>query len=129
MKSQNSQYGSNTAVEQYVVFPGFPTFENRVRFIGPLKGSWHEMGRQYGEEAGDLIRWVFDAWWTIGKDIISALGRPHIIEDLHRYEQSIFFLSPGLIDFMKGIAEGASASLSRSPYADQCTHYEKVIEK
>jgi hypothetical protein len=127
VKIQKSSYGSSTVAHRYVVFPGFPPIQNRVRFIGPLKGSWHEMGRQYGEEAGDLIRWVFDAWWSSAKDIISALGRPHIIEDLHRYEQSIFFLSPGLIEFMKGIAEGASLSLSQSPYATQCTHYEKII--
>ncbi|MFC1933297.1 hypothetical protein ACFLXU_06735 [Chloroflexota bacterium] len=127
MKSRKSQYGSNVAVDKYLVFPDFPRIEERVRLIGPLKGSWHLMGIQYGEEAGDLIRWVFDAIWISAKDIISTFGRPHIIEDLHRYEQSIFYLCPGLIDFMKGIAEGASALLGKSPYANQCSDYEKII--
>ena len=124
---QKMQYGSNVAVNKYIVFPGFPPIENRVRFIGPLKGSWHEMGIQYGEEAGDIIRWVFDAWWITARDIISNFGKSHVIEDLHRYEQSIFFLSPELIEFMKGIAEGASPLLSESLHASQCTHYEKVL--
>ena len=127
MKLPRSQYGRNEAVNHYVVYPGFPPVENRVRFIGPLKGSWYEIGIQYGGEAGDLIRWVFDAWWINAKDIISAFGKLHIIEDLHRYEQSIFYLKPELIDFMKGIAEGASEPLSMSLHSSQCTHYEKIL--
>src|SRR4030043_1371942 len=127
MALQSGQFGRNEAVSNYVVYPGFPPIENRVRFIGPLKGSWYEMGIQYGREADDLIRWVFDAWWINAKDILNAFGKLHLVEDLHRYEQSIFYLKPELIEFIKGIAEGASEPLSMSLHTSQCTHYEKIL--
>lgn len=119
--------GGNRAANSYVVFPGFPPINNRVRVIGPLKGSWSRMGIQYGREAGDLIRWVFDSWWANARDLLSAFGKLHLIEDLHRYEQSIYFLSPELIDFIKGIAVGASKPLDESPYSNHCTHFEKIL--
>jgi len=127
MKLRRSEYRGNEAANNYVVFPGFPPIENRVRFIGPLKGSWYEMGLQYGAQAGDLIRWVFDGWWINVKEIVGTFGRLHVIEDLQRYEESVFYFKPPLIDFLKGIANGASDQLCLSPYTDQCTHYEKIL--
>ncbi len=127
MSRYESQYGSNAESNNYVVFPGFPPIEKNVRLIGPLRGSWYIMGVQYGEQAGDLIKWVFDAWWMTAKDIISTFGKLHFIEDLHRYEQSIFFLSPELLEFMKGISQGASRALSKSTHESQCTHFEKIL--
>jgi hypothetical protein len=48
MKLPRSQYGRNEAVNNYVVYPGFPPVENRVSFIGPLKGPW--LGRRKENE-------------------------------------------------------------------------------
>ncbi len=127
MKFQKSEHLGNEAAANYVVFPGFPPIDNRVRVISPLKGSWYEMGVSYGVEAGDLIRWVFDGWWINAKQILEAFGRFHVVEDLHRYEESIFYFGPQLLDFLKGIANGASEQLSLSPFKDQCTHYEKLL--
>ncbi|MCR4425258.1 MAG: hypothetical protein NUW23_03570 [Firmicutes bacterium] len=34
-----------------------------ARYIGDLTGTWKEMGIQYGERAGDLVRLVFEGYY------------------------------------------------------------------
>jgi len=49
-------------------FPLFPfrwdtTTPTHARYLGELKGSWYDIGKQYGEKAGDLMVMVFDGWY------------------------------------------------------------------
>jgi hypothetical protein len=78
--------GYGTRVASYPVPEGFPPFESRVRYIGNLRGSWKEMGIQYGRRAGDLINNVADYLLLVS---LEAYGAPHLKEDLARYAKAI----------------------------------------
>ena len=56
--------GRNVMAHQYHHSKGYPPFPDRAQFIGTLKGSWHEMGKQFGARSGDAVRCVSDIWWT-----------------------------------------------------------------
>lgn len=56
--------GHNTALGNYYVQPGYPPYPDHARYLGDLKGTWKQMGNQYGERAGDLIRRVFDGYYS-----------------------------------------------------------------
>ena len=48
------------------------------------------------------------------------------------YETQIKALDPGLVEFMKGLAEGSASWLDKSPYADPShalhgTNYQRVL--
>jgi len=119
-----STAGYGTRVQEYKVPEGFPQFEVRTRFIGNIRGTWYEMGLQYGKRAGDLIRYVYDYWL---KNAIERFGLEHLKEDLTRYAKEIDLYSPEMTKFLKGIAEGASEDLHKSPYKEKLNDFEKII--
>ena len=51
--------GYNSQLANYYVDPGYPAYGQHPRYLGELSGSWHQIGKQYGERAGDLIRYVY----------------------------------------------------------------------
>ena len=114
----------NPSTKNYEVSPGHPPYESRARFLGALRGSWFELGVQVGQQAGDLVRWVSDVWW---KHHIDTYGLHDTQQALPRYEAQIAALNPNLIQFMKGVAEGAGDALDQSPFADVSSHYHKVL--
>ena len=114
----------NPCAKQYEVSPGHPPFEPRARFLGVLEGSWYEIGHQIGTKAGDLVRWVSDVWW---KEHTEKYGLDNTLQALPLYEAQIVALDPDLVEFMKGIAEGAANELDKSPYAQASSHYQKIL--
>jgi hypothetical protein len=112
------------ATAHYEVSPGHARFEKRARFLGEVTGSWFDIGRQVGQQAGDLVRWVSDVWW---KEHSDRYGRQDTLEALALYEAQVAALDEGLIRFMEGVAEGAGEELDRSPFARDGTHYQKVL--
>jgi hypothetical protein len=40
-----------SVADRIQVPPGFPKVKNRSIWLGQLKGSWYDIGRQYGEAA------------------------------------------------------------------------------
>lgn len=117
--------GHNTMLDQYYVFPGYPSYDPHPRYLGELSGSWHQIGKQYGERAGDLIRMVFEGWYR--EHIGRYTGVESMLEYLHRIENYLQGLAPEALDLMKGMAVGAKKELDESVYADLMTHYEKVL--
>lgn len=114
----------NPAAKHYRVSAGHPRFEPRARFLGVLEGSWRQIGHQVGTQAGDLVRWVSDVWWNEHTD---NYGLDNTLKALPLYEQQIAALNAELIEFMKGIAEGATKELDKSPYAKASSYYQKVL--
>jgi len=104
--------------------PGVPTCPDRVRFLGELSGSWYEMGCQYGERARDYIGHVFDDTF---RDLTSEHSVDTLLSGVDMYHRALAPLSLQSVEFMKGIAEGASEVFNRSPFSDACTDYEKVL--
>lgn len=117
--------GLNEAVDLYYIPKDYPSYSETGVDLGVLSGTWNEIGVQYGKKAGDLIRAFFDA--TFEQAANSLGGAAHVVEDVQRYNISINDFSPQAVEFMEGIAEGASDSLGESKFASLCTHYEKIV--
>lgn len=115
-----------TVHELIQVPPGYPKVPRIPPFLGVLKGSWYEIGKQYGEKAGYLARYVFDKS-NFYKLMLKRHGYKNLVEDLYRYEKSIREWNPDYIDLMKGAGDGASAELNRSENAKDLTSYEKIL--
>ena len=47
--------GRNIEAYRYSHDEAFPPFPERVSFAGELRGDWREMGRQFGERAGESM--------------------------------------------------------------------------
>lgn len=124
MQAFISKSSGNPCTQNYKVSPGHPPYESRARFLGAVRGSWFEIGQQVGQQAGDLVRWVSDVWW---KGHVETYGFEDTMQALPRYEAQIEALNPGLIAFMKGVAEGAGEELDKSPFAKASSHYHKVL--
>ncbi len=117
--------GHNAHLAQYYVAPGYPAYDAHPRYLGELSGSWHDIGKQYGERGGDLIRLTFEGWY---KELLPVQGSNQaIIDYVHREEAYYSALVPEALELMKGIAEGAKEDLDSSAYANTMTNYEKVL--
>jgi hypothetical protein len=121
--------GRNVEAYRYIHTKGFPPPPDRTQFIGTLKGSWYEMGKQYGERSGDSTRIVSDLWW---REECDYFGKAETLKAMKLYEMQIKAFNPGIVDFMHGIAEGAAGWLGKSVYADSknpfyASDYERVL--
>jgi len=114
----------NPCASRYSVSPDHPPYEPRSRFLGELSGSWYDIGHQIGSGAGDLVRWVSDVWWKAHMD---AYGFEDTFRALGLYEEQIAALSPDLIRFMHGVADGAEPELRKSPFSDALSSYHKIL--
>jgi len=107
----------------------------RSIWIGILQGTWRDMGIQYGQRCGEDIAWGFDVKW---KDEVLRGTRPwhkgrteeeraeYCTAYVQRSFKELSYLSPELIAFLEGIAEGAAQELDKCIYADACSHFVKV---
>ena len=115
------------SVHELIQVPaGYPKVSKKPIWLGTLKGSWYEIGKQYGEKVGSLARFVFDAPQCYPA-ILRRQGRKSLIEDLYRYEKRIKEWNPEHVDLVRGIGDGAAAELKNSKYADHLTNYEKAL--
>ena len=79
--------GHNRRLGDYHVAEGYPAYEPHPRYLGELRGSWGEMGRQYGERAGDLIRMVYEGWY---RELLPVQGSPDVMAAYLR-EQEVYY--------------------------------------
>ena len=117
--------GYNSMIQNYYFDPGYPAYDQHPRWLGELSGSWFEIGEQYGQRAGDFIRYVYEGWYRqhIGK----YPNTQAMLNYLHQIEAYYENLVPGALQMMKGMAAGAKEELDKSMYADLMTHYEKIL--
>ena len=98
----------------------------RTTWLGVLKGSWHEMGFQYGERAAYDIRANTDLQWS---STLSAIGGSS--DELKRriavLKEQLELFSPETIKFIQGIADGAAPQLNNSPYATSSSNFERIF--
>src|SRR6266511_98486 len=117
--------GVNANLKHYSLYPGYPSYEPHARYLGELSGSWSEIGVQYGERAGDLIRMVFEGWFT---EVVQIQGSAEAVREyVHQEEQYYKALAPEALELMDGIARGAKAELAKSAYANVLTDFEKIL--
>lgn len=119
--------GYSTEIPLVPVPTGYPQLPTHARFIGELKGSWYDMGKQYGGRAGDLMLLVFNGWYVEG--VSKKMAWPEIIYRVNLYEEPLKWYCPELLEFIEGMADGAASYLEASPaYKDHgMTPYQMVL--
>ena len=117
--------GRNRKLGEYFLEHGYPAYEPHPRYIGELAGSWYQMGRQYGERAGDLIRMVYEGWY---RELLPIQGSSATIASyLVQQEKYYEFLLPEALKMMHGIADGASHELATSAFPRELSHFHKIL--
>ena len=117
--------GRNRNLGKYFLENGYPAYEPHPRYLGELHGTWYQMGRQYGERAGDLIRMVYEGWYRELLPIqrSSAAMEAYLVQQDQYYE----FLLPEALEMMHGIADGASQELAASAFPRELGHFHKIL--
>jgi hypothetical protein len=117
--------GHNRKLGEYFLAQGYPAYEPHPRYLGELHGSWSQIGRQYGERAGDLIRFVYEGWY---RELLPVQGSSEIISAyLVQQERYYEFLVPEALEMMHGIADGAATELSASAFPRELSHFHKIL--
>ncbi len=117
--------GYNRRLGDYHVAEGYPSYEPHPRYLGELRGSWWEMGRQYGERAGDLIRMVYEGWY---RELLPVQGSPEVMAAYLREQEAYYeALVPEALEMMHGIADGAASELAASAFASELGHFQKIL--
>jgi len=93
----------------------------RSIFIGILQGTWRQMGIQYGQRCGKDIARNFDMFWKVDVLGEGLFDRPwqkrrgpeerakYCLAYIQRFLKELSFLSPELVEFFKGMAQGAAS--------------------
>ncbi len=117
--------GHNRKLGEYSLAQGYPAYEPHPRYLGELDGSWYQIGRQYGERAGDLIRMVYEGWY---RELLPVQGSSEVITTyLTQQERYYEFLVPEALEMMHGIADGAATELSASAFPRELNHFDKIL--
>ena len=110
----------------------------RSIFIGILQGTWRQMGIQYGQRCGKDIARNFDMFWKVDVLGEGLFDRPwqkrrgpeerakYCLAYIQRFLKELSFLSPELVEFFKGMAQGAAKELDKSIDADASPHFIKT---
>ena len=117
--------GRNRNLGKYFLERGYPAYDPHPRYLGELSGSWHQMGRQYGEGAGDLIRMVYEGWY---RELLPIQGNSETMTAyLVQQERYYEFLLPEALEMMHGIADGASRELKVSAFPHELSDFHKIL--
>lgn len=117
--------GYNFKLDQYSLAPGYPAYDAHPRYLGVLKGSWYEIGVQYGERAGDLIQHTYEGWYE--EILPRQYTNQNIVDYVHQQDAYYSALVPEALEMMAGIADGAKPWLDVAKHADMMTNYEKIL--
>ena len=117
--------GHNAQLEKYYRATGYPAYEPHPRYLGELHGSWYQIGKQYGERAGDLIRMVYEGWY---RELLPIQGSAEVMAAYLREQNSYYeFLVPEALEMMHGIADGAAAELAASAFPHELSPFDKIL--
>jgi hypothetical protein len=117
--------GHNAHLADYYRDKGYPAYEPHPRYLGHLRGSWRQMGRQYGERAGDLIRIVYEGWY---RELLPIQGSASVMAAYLRQQEAYYeVLVPEALEMMHGIAEGAGTELAASAFPRELGDLDKIL--
>ncbi len=117
--------GHNSRLTDYYRAEGYPAYDTHPRYLGQLRGSWRQIGRQYGERAGDLIRMVYEGWY---RELLPVQGSPSVMTAYLRQQQAYYeALVPEALELMQGIADGAATELAASAFPRELSDFDKIL--
>ncbi|MGH9518280.1 MAG: hypothetical protein ACRD2D_01475 [Terriglobales bacterium] len=117
--------GQNAALSRYYRAAGYPTYAPHPRYLGVLQGNWEQIGRQYGERAGDLIRLVYEGWY---RELLPIQGNVAAMTGYLKQQRAYYeMLVPEALELMQGIALGAAADLRASAFAAELSDADKIL--
>lgn len=97
-----------------------------VAWIGILKGSWYEMGYQYGERGAYDILFNTDMNWDASVKAYNG-SVSEVKKRLLKYEEHLSLFSPQALQFLKGMADGAALQLDQSLFASESSNFDRVF--
>ncbi len=80
-----------------------------------VSGADYEMGYQYGQQAGHAIEKSKESKWA---SALKTFTRDQVLHAIKANQHYIKEYTPELIDFMKGMSDGAAAAGNAVSYAD-----------
>jgi hypothetical protein len=117
--------GHNEHLWKYYRAAGYPAYDPHPRYLGELQGSWYEIGKQYGDRAGDLIRLVYEGWY---RELLPIQGSAEVMAAYLREQKAYYdFLVPEALEMMHGIADGAASELAASAFPRELSHFDKIL--
>ena len=119
--------GGRCPVADLIQVPkGFPKCPDRATWLGVFKGSWYDIGKQWGESKPirDYIPYVFDFYFNV---VNAKYKLPGVINTLHKIGDEIRLYNPVYMEMFEGAAAGASPALAKAKNADKMTDYEKIL--
>ncbi len=117
--------GHNRNLGEYYLAQGYPAWEPHPRYLGELRGSWYQIGRQYGERAGDLIRMVYEGWY---RELLPIQGSSEVMAAyLNEQERYYKLLVPEALEMIHGISDGAAVELAASAFPHELGHFQKIL--
>ena len=117
--------GHNGKLDQYFRPEGYPAYDAHPRYLGELHGSWYQIGRQYGERAGDLIRMVYEGWY---RELLPIQDSTEIILNYLVQQREYYeLLVPEALEMMHGIADGAAPNSQFRPFPANWADFYKIL--
>jgi len=90
-----------------------------------LRGSWHEIGRQYGKRFDSYIRITYDAYYDLFLN--SGLPPHRLGAILDSYMEETKKFSAEMVEFVEGVGKGASPVLNTADNANALTNTQKIM--
>lgn len=117
--------GHNSHLSEYYLATGYPAYQPHPRYLGELRGSWYQIGKEYGERAGDLIRMVYEGWY---RELLPIQGSPAVMAAYLRHQEAYYeTLVPEALEIIYGIADGAATELAASAFSRELGHFHKIL--
>jgi hypothetical protein len=129
-QAASTERTGNTHIDEYMranwnaqIARGIP-YPSRTEAI-VLRGSWYEMGRQYGQSKADYIRIVYDAYYELW--LKSKLDPSKLGMILDRYTAVTQQFTPEIVTFIRGMSDGAASRLNGAEHASALTNGQKIM--
>ncbi len=90
-----------------------------------LRGTWRGMGEEYGKRAAAEIRQVFEGLLRRLEE--AGFNHRALLKDIEACSSTLEEFSPEMIEFMEGIAEGASLETEKSENGTDFDAMQKII--
>ena len=119
--------GGRCPVHELIKVPeGAPECPDHPIWLGVFEGSWHDIGRQFGESEGvrAYIAPLYDHLFGLAAKEFPV---GELRKCLHGMEEHLNMYDPHFVEALKGEAEGVAGVLAKAKHSRELSDYEKVL--